>query len=68
MEARQRLYAELLEIQLAAGVVLVNDEEDDFIRKCWVERRYPRGWSELDEATVEPGFLFDREPTEEGKS
>lgn len=60
MESRRRLFAELLAIQEAAGVVLVTPEEEAFIRRCWDEKRYPRGWSEADEATREPqGPLFD---------
>lgn len=58
MEARQRLYAEILSIQEASGMLLVTDEEDAFIRQCWAEKRYPRGWSEADEAVEETGWLF----------
>jgi hypothetical protein len=59
MTARQRLFAELLDIQEKAGVMLVTPEDEVFIRDCWKRKVYPRGWSEADEA-VQPldGGLF----------
>lgn len=49
MEARQRLFAELLKIQNASGVMLVTKEDVAFIKQCWADKVYPRGWSEEDE-------------------
>lgn len=49
MEARKRFYAELLRIQNESGIVLVTPEDDAFIRKCWADGVYPRGWSAANE-------------------
>lgn len=49
MEARQRLFVELLKIQEDSGVVLVTEEDIAFIKQCWKNKVYPRGWSEEDE-------------------
>lgn len=49
MEVRKKLYADFLEIQAKLGLVLVTPEEDAFIRKCWEDKVYARGWSEEDE-------------------
>jgi 3'-phosphoadenosine 5'-phosphosulfate sulfotransferase (PAPS reductase)/FAD synthetase len=54
MAARQLHFAELLDIQRAAGVTLVTAEDEAFIRDCWERKVYPRGWSEADELTVPP--------------
>jgi len=51
MEARQRLFARVLDIQRRAEIVLVNPEDEAFIRQCWKEQRYPRGWSAANELT-----------------
>jgi DNA sulfur modification protein DndC len=53
MEARKRLFARVMDIQQRAGVVLVTPQDEEFIRRCWEEKVYPRGWSEADEL-VEP--------------
>ncbi len=63
MEVRQRLFARVLDIQRRAGVVLVTPEDEAFIRQCWAEKVYPRGWSEADELTVLP----DESPLYEGQ-
>lgn len=60
LEARKRLFGELLEIQRLAGIELVSSEEETFIRRCWDEKRYPKGWTEADELTPESGMLFQR--------
>lgn len=54
MAARQKYFAELLDIQEKAGVVLVTPEDIAFIHQCWAEKRYPRGWSEDDELVKPP--------------
>jgi len=54
MSVRKRLFYRVLDIQTRAGVVLINEEDQTFIRQCWEEKRYPRGWSESDESTTEP--------------
>lgn len=43
MEARKKYFAELLEIQSAAGVTLVTPEDVAFIHDCWAREVYPRG-------------------------
>lgn len=53
MEVRKRLFERVMDIQRRAGVVLVTPEDEAFIRQCWAEKRYPRGWTEEDES-VEP--------------
>lgn len=54
MAVRQYLLARVLDIQRRAGVVLVTAEDEAFIRRCWADKVYPRGWSEADEATEAP--------------
>ena len=54
MAARQFYFAELLDIQRAAGVVLVTPDDEAFIRDCWQRKVYPRGWSEADELVTVP--------------
>ncbi len=49
MEARKRYFEELLDIQEKSGVTLVTEEDIAFIKRCWEDKRYPRGWSEADE-------------------
>ena len=49
LSARQRLFGDLLRIQKASGVNLVNHQEEEFIRDCWKRQVYPRGWSVADE-------------------
>jgi hypothetical protein len=60
LEASKRYFAELLDIQNQSGVALVTEEDEAFIRGCWERKVYPRGWSEADEAVVEPD-LFSQE-------
>ncbi len=60
MAVRKILLERVLDIQRRAGIVLVTPEDEAFIRQCWVEKRYPRGWSEADELTVDstPSLLL----------
>ena len=61
LEARKRLFARVMDVQARAGVVLVTPEDEAFIRRCWADKVYPRGWSEADELTPMPADapLFD---------
>ena len=52
MESRQLLFAELLAIQNSGSLKLVTAEEEAFIRQCWVDKVYSRGWSAEDEKNV----------------
>lgn len=60
MEVRKRLFDRIVDIQRRAGVVLVTQDDEVFIRQCWADKVYPRGWSEADESVVaeEKGVLF----------
>jgi len=51
MAVRKVLFERVMDIQRRAGVVLVTPEDEAFIRQCWAEQRYPRGWSAADELT-----------------
>lgn len=61
LEIRKVLFARVMDIQRRAGVVLITPEDEAFIRQCWANKVYPRGWSEADELTVPPSEtpLFD---------
>lgn len=61
MEVRKALFARVMDIQERSGVVLITAEDEDFIRSCWTNKVYPRGWSEEDEAVEVPSDfpLFD---------
>ncbi len=54
MAVRPVLFERITDIQRRAGVVLVTPEDEAFIRQCWRDKVYPRGWSEADEATLPP--------------
>lgn len=54
LEARKRLFDRVIDIQNRACVKLINIHDEAFIRQCWKEKRYPRGWSEADESTPAP--------------
>ena len=54
LSSRKQLFSRVMDIQRRAGVVLVTPDDEAFIRQCWAEKRYPRGWSEADEATMPP--------------
>lgn len=54
LEVRKVLFEKVMDIQRRAGVVLIRPEDEEFIRKCWAEKRYPRGWSEADESVSPP--------------
>jgi DNA sulfur modification protein DndC len=49
MEARQRLFKKLMQIQEDSGVALVSRRDIAFIHKCWEDGIYPRGWGPEDE-------------------
>lgn len=49
MAVRKVLFARIMDIQRRAGVVLITPEDEEFIRQCWRDKVYPRGWSEADE-------------------
>lgn len=59
LAVRPILFGRVIDIQKRAGVVLVSPEDEEFIRRCWREKIYPRGWSEADEATLPPEGMFD---------
>lgn len=62
MDVRKRLFARVMEIQQRAGVTLITPEDEAFIRQCWKDQVYPRGWSAVDEDTPIPALpLFPRE-------
>ena len=54
MAVRKQLFARVMDIQRRADITLITSEDEQFIRQCWRNKVYPRGWSEEDEATVEP--------------
>lgn len=49
MVARQYFFTELLDVQKQSGVCLVTDEDELYIRDCWQNKVYPRGWSVEDD-------------------
>lgn len=60
LAVRKQLFARVMDIQRRAGVVLVSQEDEAFIRDCWEKKVYPRGWSEADELTKPPELpLFE---------
>ncbi len=60
ISVRKRLFARVRDIERRATVTLITDEDEAFIRQCWEDRVYPRGWSEEDEVIEQPqGPLFD---------
>lgn len=63
MEARKMLFARIMDIQHRAGIVLVSRDDEKFIRECWENKVYPRGWSEKDELNKPPSEnpLFEME-------
>lgn len=62
MAARKRLFARVMDIQRRSGVTLITPKDEEFIRQCWADKVYPRGWSEVDELTEAPTDtpLFER--------
>ncbi len=54
LAARPPLFARIMDIQRRASVVLVTPEDEAFIRQCWADKVYPRGWSEEDESVLPP--------------
>lgn len=57
MEVRKRLFERVMDIQRRAGVVLITPSDARFIRKCWRNKVYPRGWREEDELVIDPAEL-----------
>jgi hypothetical protein len=51
-----------MDIQQRAGVVLITPEDEAYIRQCWANEVYPRGWCAADENTEAPSEspLFDK--------
>lgn len=58
MEVRQRFFAILLKIQQESGVILVDKDDQEYIRNCWRDKMYPRGWSAEDEGVLPPLQFF----------
>ena len=54
MEVRKELFARVMDIQSRAGIVLVSTDDEVFIKECWTNSVYPRGWSAEDELTPHP--------------
>lgn len=54
MAARQVEFANLLRIQEESGVTLVSTEDEAYIRQCWEDKIFPRGWSAADEVEGQP--------------
>lgn len=54
MAVRRVLFDRVIDIQQRAGVVLVTPEDEAFIKQCWANKVYPRGWSEADESVTAP--------------
>ncbi len=54
LAVRPTLFARIMDIQRRAGVVLVTPDDEAFIRQCWADKVYPRGWSEEDESVLPP--------------
>lgn len=60
MAIRKHLFARVMEIQSRAGVILINANDEAFIRQCWANNVYPRGWSAADELTS-PAIELERD-------
>jgi 3'-phosphoadenosine 5'-phosphosulfate sulfotransferase (PAPS reductase)/FAD synthetase len=54
MSVRKVLFDRIMDIQRRAGVVLITPEDEAFIRQCWADKVYPRGWSYEDEVNEPP--------------
>lgn len=54
MAARKALFERVQDIERRAGVTLITDEDEAFIRECWEKKIYPKGWSESDEKNPPP--------------
>ncbi len=63
MHVRRILFDRVMDIQRRSGVTLVTPEDEAFIRLCWANKVYPRGWSAIDEANepIEDTPLFEKE-------
>ena len=49
---------DIMDIQQRSGVTLITSEDEAFIRQCWADKRYPRGWSEADEYNIEASLAM----------
>lgn len=49
MASRKKFFKVLMEIQEKSGVTLVTEEDIAFIKQCWKNKVYPRGWSAADD-------------------
>lgn len=68
MESRKRLFEMVMDIQRRSGMTLITEEDEAFIRQCWVNGVYPRGYSAESESLAMPGYyapLFDELDGEE---
>ncbi len=45
MEARQHFLERVLDIQRRARHVLITEEDEAYIRRCWEENVWPQGWT-----------------------
>lgn len=54
MAVRKRLFSRVMDIQRRAGITLITPSDEAFIRQCWENKVYPRGWSEADELQEPP--------------
>lgn len=50
MSVRKMLFERVIDIQQRAGIILITPADEVFIRKCWANEVYPRGWSKADES------------------
>ncbi len=64
---RKILFDRVMDIQARAGVVFIRPEDEAFIRQCWKDSVYPRGYSAADEGAEPPTPLFDLQTTMLGK-
>lgn len=53
MAVRKILFERIMDIQRRAGVMLINLDDQSYIRGCWARNIYPRGWSAEDELTCD---------------
>jgi len=54
MEFRKIAFDRIMDIQRRSGIILITEEDQAYIRQCWENKVYPRGWSEADESNAVP--------------
>ncbi len=54
MAYRHVMFDRIMDIQQRSGIILITEADQEYIRQCWVNKVYPRGWSEADELTPAP--------------